>query len=94
MASVFSSATFLFLLFLALLAATIMSSAEAATKVWPHLVGKDGEAAKAAVQQDNPSITSVHVLKAGSMVTQDFRHDRVRIYVDATNKVLQPPAVG
>ena len=82
------------LLFLVIILFTMSAAADVLPRVWPHLVGKDAEEAKATVQQNNPSITAVHVLPTGSMVTQDYRHDRVRIFVNEKNEVVRPPAVG
>mmetsp|Transcript_30910 Transcript_30910/g.67821 ORF Transcript_30910/g.67821 Transcript_30910/m.67821 type:complete len:152 (-) Transcript_30910:168-623(-) len=60
---------------------------------WPDLVGKSGEEAKAAILADDPKLT-VHVLPDGSMVTMDFRLDRVRIFVDEEGKVVGTPRKG
>ena len=60
---------------------------------WPDVVGKTADAAKAAILKDNPKL-KVHVLPEGSMVTMDYRTDRVRVFVDPNNKVSQVPSVG
>ena len=60
---------------------------------WPDLVGKSGEEAKAAIQADDSKLT-VHVLPDGSIVTMDFRMDRVRIFVNEEGKVVRTPRKG
>jgi hypothetical protein len=60
---------------------------------WPELVGKTGEEAKAAIKKERPEL-DVHVLPNNSMVTMDFRTDRVRIFVDDHKKVTNAPKCG
>jgi hypothetical protein len=36
----------------------------------------------------------VHVVPENSMVTMDFREDRVRIFVDGEGKVVSAPTLG
>ena len=43
-------------------------------------VGKTGEEAKNIILKDDPSI-DVHVLPQGSIVTTDYRTNRVRVYM-------------
>ena len=62
---------------------------------WPELVGKTGEEAKQVVLATaGPGIKNVDIIPADSMVTTDFRTDRVRIFVDAGGKVARTPIVG
>jgi hypothetical protein len=61
---------------------------------WPELVGVDGDVAKTTIAQENPSITTIQVLPKDSMVTMDYRTDRVRIFVDDNNKVVRTPIIG
>ena len=56
-------------------------------------VGKTGEEAKNIILKDDPSI-DVHVLPQGSIVTTDYRTNRVRVYVNANGIVVQPPRRG
>lgn len=65
--------------------------AEAKT-TWPELVGENGEAAKATIMQQT-GIT-VHVIPDGSMMTMDYREDRVRIFVDTDGNVVRAPRIG
>jgi hypothetical protein len=63
-----------------------------AKTAWPELVGANGEAAKAKIADATGFL--VQVVPDGSMVTMDFREDRVRIFVDASGNVVTPPRVG
>lgn len=60
---------------------------------WPELVGKTFEEAKTAILQDKPTLNVLSVPE-GSMVTMDWREDRVRVYVDDNNVVKTTPSVG
>lgn len=60
---------------------------------WPELVGKDGEEAKAKILEEFPKLT-VFTVKVGSMVTMDYRMDRVRVWVNASGVVARLPKVG
>jgi hypothetical protein len=57
---------------------------------WPEVVGFSVEEAKKAILKDKPDADIV-VLPVGSIVTADYRPDRVRIFVDT---VAQTPHVG
>ena len=60
---------------------------------WYDLVGLDGQEAKDIIQAQFPELT-VYVLPWGSIVTADYRTDRVRIYVDENNIVKVEPTIG
>ena len=60
---------------------------------WPELTGKTGEDAKAAILKDDSKL-QVDVLPEGSMVTMDYRLDRVRVFVDDANVVVSVPRKG
>ncbi len=60
---------------------------------WLHLVGKDAEAAKLEILSENDEL-QVLIVPDGAMVTMDHREDRVRLYVDQENKVVQAPRLG
>jgi beta-lactam-binding protein with PASTA domain len=60
---------------------------------WPELVGKTGEEAKAAIEKEDPSL-EVQIVPYGHVVTQDYRTDRVRIYLDPEGRVARPPRIG
>ncbi|KAM3147492.1 hypothetical protein pb186bvf_000299 [Paramecium bursaria] len=60
---------------------------------WPEVVGQNVEEAKVIILNHDATI-SVQFVPEGSMVTMDFREDRVRVFHDAANKVTQPPRRG
>jgi len=61
---------------------------------WPSkvLIGLTGEEAKAAVLAGDSSLleANIHILPSDSMVTMDYRLDRVRIFVKDGVVVSQP----
>ncbi|CAL4896104.1 unnamed protein product [Urochloa decumbens] len=57
---------------------------------WPEVVGLSIEEAKKVILKDKPDADIV-VLPVGTPVTQDFRPNRVRIFV---NTVAEAPHVG
>ena len=61
---------------------------------WPELVGKASEEAKAIIEQETNGKIQVFIVPPNSMVTMDYRLDRVRIMEDADHKVSTPPSVG
>merc|ERR1719352_18413 len=72
--------------------AGVPASEDASTKaVWPELVGTDGAAAAEIVRKERPDLRVVQTVDQHSMVTMDFREDRVRIFVDAAGRVARPP---
>jgi hypothetical protein len=56
-------------------------------------VGKTGEEAKDKILQDKPN-ADVQILPEGSIVTKDYRTNRVRVFVDEENRVASVPRVG
>lgn len=56
-------------------------------------VGSDASAAKSAVEADRPDVT-VYLVSVTSVVTADYRTDRVRIFFDAEGKVASVPMIG
>nr|7AON_A Chain A, Subtilisin-chymotrypsin inhibitor-2A [Hordeum vulgare] len=60
---------------------------------WPELVGKSVEEAKKVILQDKPE-AQIIVLPVGTIVTMEYRIDRVRIFVDKLDNVAQVPRVG
>ncbi len=65
-----------------------------AKQSWPELVGLSGESAKSRILSDRSDIKEVEIIPYGSMVTEDYQLDRVRIYVDQQGKVAQSPCIG
>ena len=74
-----------------------MISSDIAAEVkerWVELRGEDVEEALKKIKDERPELTVVKV-ESGSMVTMDYRLDRVRVYFDPeTNKVTSPPKLG
>ncbi|CAJ2628095.1 unnamed protein product [Trifolium pratense] len=60
---------------------------------WPELVGVEGKVAEATIERENPLVNAEIVLE-GSDVTQDFRCDRVWVWVDKNGIVKQVPIIG
>jgi hypothetical protein len=60
---------------------------------FPELNGLDGDVARETLQGQYPSL-HVEVLPEDSMVTMDYREDRVRIFVDPSNTVSRTPIIG
>ncbi|KAF6981877.1 hypothetical protein CFC21_000339 [Triticum aestivum] len=60
---------------------------------WPELVGKSVEEAKKVILQDK-SEAQIVVLPVGTIVTMEYRIDRVRLFVDCLDKIAQVPRVG
>ncbi|KAL3536430.1 hypothetical protein ACH5RR_004891 [Cinchona calisaya] len=62
-------------------------------KQWPELVGLSSEEAERRIKEEIPGI-NVQVIPPDSMVTMDFRIDRVRIFTDSSGKVSRAPMLG
>jgi len=60
---------------------------------WPELVGVEGKVAEATIERENPLVNAI-IVPEGSAVTQDFRLDRVRVWVDKYGIVFQVPTIG
>lgn len=60
---------------------------------WPELVGKTQQDAVAVITAERPDL-HVEVLESGSMMTMDFREDRLRLMVNEEGKVASVPHVG
>lgn len=60
---------------------------------WPELVGQDAVAAVAAIAEARPDV-SVERVEEGTMVTMDFREDRVRVFVGTDGSVGITPKIG
>lgn len=56
-------------------------------------MGTNGEAAVEIIKRENPNVSALTV-KVGSMVTFDFRSDRVRVWVDDAGFVKLEPKIG
>lgn len=62
-------------------------------KEWPELVGENGQEAANIVESENPNVEAFVVLQ-GSIVTADFRCDRVRVWVNTNGVVYRSPRIG
>lgn len=60
---------------------------------WPELVGRNVDEAVQIIRQENSSLNVIKTPQ-NSIVTMDFRQDRVRVYYTATNSVVNAPHVG
>mmetsp|Transcript_6142 Transcript_6142/g.12677 ORF Transcript_6142/g.12677 Transcript_6142/m.12677 type:complete len:226 (+) Transcript_6142:126-803(+) len=63
---------------------------------WPELIGRDCKIVETHLREMYGSKFEIQVVEQGSMVTMDFRLDRIRLYVDAETKstVTEVPIVG
>ncbi|KMT10315.1 hypothetical protein BVRB_5g120660 [Beta vulgaris subsp. vulgaris] len=69
-----------------------MASCQEKTQ-WPELVGENGNEAAKIIEKENPCLHAI-VLLIGSIVTHDYRADRVRIFVDCNGIVGPIPIIG
>jgi len=60
---------------------------------WPECVGKSGDECRELILAADPDVT-VQILSKDSMMTMDFRTDRVRILVDDDGIVAITPSRG
>ncbi|KAK7309879.1 hypothetical protein RJT34_06967 [Clitoria ternatea] len=60
---------------------------------WQELVGINGEAATQVIIRENPRVKAFTVPE-GSLVTTDFRCDRVRVFVNNQDIVTRVPKIG
>ncbi|XP_055808115.1 trypsin inhibitor 1-like [Solanum dulcamara] len=61
---------------------------------WPELLGVPARLARETIQKENPRLTNIGNVLNGSPVTQDFRCDRVRLFVNVLDFVVQTPRIG
>ncbi|KAL8058917.1 hypothetical protein ABFX02_03G053600 [Erythranthe guttata] len=61
--------------------------------IWPGLLGKAAEEARAVILKGNPHVGVVVVPKDGG-ITDDFCCNRVWVFVDENNRVRRVPKVG
>ncbi|KAL8148821.1 hypothetical protein AgCh_005987 [Apium graveolens] len=61
---------------------------------WPELLGVYGKVAAAIISRNNPNL-GVQIIKEGTVVSaQDYRCDRVRVWVNNFGIVTLVPRVG
>lgn len=73
---------------------TLEEAKQMAAVAMAAYVGKDGDEAAEEIQQENPDIKKVEIIRPGEASTADYREDRVRINVDENNKVVSAPQIG
>ncbi|KAK4361656.1 hypothetical protein RND71_020608 [Anisodus tanguticus] len=61
--------------------------------MWPELLGTNGQMAVVIIKNENMTV-KVFIVKPNSFVTDDFRCDRVRVWVDGNGTVIQVPKLG
>jgi hypothetical protein len=61
---------------------------------WPELVGLPAQESINRILSDRPDLVSVLSIPQGSMVTCDYREDRVRVYIDSNGIVVRAPTIG
>jgi len=83
------------ILLIAVFALTGLTSAQEENGCFPDCVGMDGSGCKSHVERAAPNVKGkVYVLPWNSVVTMDYRLDRVRIFVDDNGKVERRPCRG
>ncbi|EXB55550.1 Glu S.griseus protease inhibitor [Morus notabilis] len=60
---------------------------------WPELVGVQGEVAEKIIEKENPAVDAI-IVTEGSVVTADYRCDRVRVWVNNHGIVYKVPTIG
>ena len=65
----------------------------AAPSEFPHLLHMNGDEAVNIMKKSHPHLKVVK-LHQSSMMTMDYREDRIRIIVDDNGKVSRPPRIG
>ncbi|CAL8178472.1 unnamed protein product [Prunus armeniaca] len=60
---------------------------------WLELVGEDGEVATAKIKQEKPDVHAI-VNPEGTIITQELRCNRVRVWVDENGVITAVPHVG
>ncbi|KAI3924512.1 hypothetical protein MKW92_016649 [Papaver armeniacum] len=61
---------------------------------WPELVGCNGDTAAATIKRENDNIVNAIVVLEGTSVIQDFRCDRVWVWVNGSGIVTLTPIIG
>ncbi|CAN6439448.1 unnamed protein product [Victoria cruziana] len=83
-----------FIFFFLLLSASSMAADCKGKSSWPELVGFYGRFAPPIIRFQNPLVTDVDVVLQGTLVTMDFRCDRVRVWVNTKGIIYKPPTIG
>lgn len=62
--------------------------------MWPELVGIKSKIGEHIIKKDNPNVERVQTILAGSGVTEDLRCDRVRLFVNIQDVIVEIPRIG
>ncbi|KAK1271357.1 hypothetical protein QJS04_geneDACA013097 [Acorus gramineus] len=60
---------------------------------WPELVGVQGDVAAITIEEENSLVTAM-IVKEGTGIPEDFRCNRVWVWVDESGCVTQVPRIG
>lgn len=60
---------------------------------WPELVGVTAEEAERKIKEEFAGV-EIQVVPPGYFVTADFKSQRVRLYVDESQKVTRTPMIA
>ncbi|KAK4345602.1 hypothetical protein RND71_035778 [Anisodus tanguticus] len=60
---------------------------------WPELLGVPARLARVTIQKENPRLTNIPNVLNGSPVQEDFRCNRVRLFVNVLDIVVQTPQI-
>ncbi|KAI7997024.1 hypothetical protein LOK49_LG10G01997 [Camellia lanceoleosa] len=60
---------------------------------WPELVGLPAEEAERKIKEEMPEAL-IQVVPPDCLVTMEFIESRVRLYVDSSGKIVNPPIIG
>ncbi|EHA8586594.1 Glu S.griseus protease inhibitor [Cocos nucifera] len=60
---------------------------------WPELLGVEGKEAANIIEKENPAVDAI-IVTIGEVVIQDFRSDRVWVWVDKDGIVAKVPHIG
>lgn len=61
---------------------------------WPEVMGLDATKAASYIQSTTDEDLDIVIVPEGYMVTADYQDNRVRLYVDGDQKVVQEPHIG
>jgi len=61
---------------------------------WPELVGEDADAAAATILAETQNQVQVFIIPEDSLVSADYRTDRVRVFINEENLVSRKPMIG
>ena len=60
---------------------------------WGNLVGKTGEEARAQILKHSPDV-NVQIIQKPPMSTMEYNLNRVRVFVNAQNRVVKQPHIA